>query len=186
MSSDKRTRLLSNKRIQSVADKNRFGVGAFNIFDMESIQAVVKAAELEKSPAIIATTEGAIEYAGHEYLAELIKLASSMSKMPLSMHLDHGKDMNIIRNCIKLGYSSVMIDASHFPWEKNIQVTKKVVTMCHKKGITVEAEIGTIGGVEDNVSARKIILTEPGEAKEFAQRTGCDTLAIWDEAIAGV
>ncbi|HII72467.1 TPA: class II fructose-bisphosphate aldolase family protein [Candidatus Woesearchaeota archaeon] len=172
------SRLLTNKRIQTVAQQHHFGVGAFNVFDMESIQAVVRAAELERSPAIIATTEGAIEYAGHEFLAEMISLAAKRSDMPLTMHLDHGKDMKIIRDCIKFGYSSVMIDASHYPWEKNIQVTKKVVDMCHKKGMSVEAELGTIGGVEDKVSTRHIILTEPGEAKEFAQRTGCDTLAV--------
>ncbi len=170
--------MLSNKKLQSVAQKNHFGIGAFNVYNMESVQSVICAAEAEKSPVIIATTEGAIEYAGHKALANIIKVASEESKVPLSMHLDHGKDLNIIRRCIKLGYSSIMIDASHFEFEKNIRITKKVVDMCHKKGISVEAELGTIGGVEDKVSARKIILTEPEDAKAFVDATGCDTLAV--------
>jgi fructose-bisphosphate aldolase class II len=170
--------LLTNKQLQSKAEKGHYAVGAFNVYDMESVQAVVKAAELENSPAIIATTEGAIEYAGHEFLAMLIKLAASKSKMPFSMHLDHGKDMNIIKNCIKLGYTSVMIDASRFDFNKNIETTRKVVAMAHKKGVSVEAELGTIGGVEDSVSAKQIILTDPRDAKEFAEKTGCDTLAV--------
>jgi len=170
--------LLTNKQLQSKAEKGHYAVGAFNVYDMESVQAVVKAAELENSPAIIATTEGAIEYAGHEFLAMLIKLAASKSKMPFSMHLDHGKDMDIIKNCIKLGYTSVMIDASRFDFNKNIETTRKVVAMAHKKGVSVEAELGTIGGVEDSVSAKQIILTDPRDAKEFAEKTGCDTLAV--------
>jgi fructose-bisphosphate aldolase class II len=170
--------LLTNKKIQSIAEKGHYAVGAFNVYDMESVQAVVKAAELENSPAIIATTEGAIEYAGHEFLAMLIKLAAERSKMPFTMHLDHGKDMEIIKNCLKLGYTSVMIDASHFDFKKNIEVTRKVVTMAHKKGASVEAELGTIGGVEDSVSSKNILLTDPRDAKEFVEKTGCDTLAI--------
>ncbi|MBI5881351.1 class II fructose-1,6-bisphosphate aldolase [archaeon] len=170
--------LLTNKQLQSKAEKGHYAVGAFNVYDMESVQAVVKAAELESSPAIIATTEGAIEYAGHEFLAMLIKLAASKSKMPFSMHLDHGKDMDIIKNCIKLGYTSVMIDAPHFDFNKNIETTRKVVAMAHKRGVSVEAELGTIGGVEDSVSTKQIILTDPRDAKEFAEKTGCDTLAV--------
>jgi fructose-bisphosphate aldolase class II len=108
----------------------------------------------------------------------LIKLATSKSKLPFSMHLDHGKDINIIKNCIKLGYTSVMIDASHFDFNKNIETTRKVVAMAHKRGVSVEAELGTIGGVEDSVSARHIMLTDPRDAKEFVERAGCDTLAV--------
>lgn len=170
--------IVTNKQIQQKAEKGRYAVGAFNIYDMESIQSVVKAAELERSPAIIATTEGAIEYAGHEFLAELIDLATKRSNIPFTMHLDHGKDMAIIRNCIRLGYSSVMIDASHLPFKENIRTTKNVVAMAHRKGVSVEAELGTIGGVEDSVSAKQILLTHPLDAKEFVEKTGCDTLAV--------
>jgi fructose-bisphosphate aldolase class II len=170
--------LITNKAIQKSAENGKYGVGAFNIYDMESIQAVVRAAEAEKSPAIIATTEGAIEYAGHEVLSKMIRLIAEKSKMPFTMHLDHGKDMEIIRNCIKFGYTSVMIDGSHFDFRKNIDITRKVVALAHKKGATVEAELGTIGGVEDSVSSKNILLTQPLDAKEFAEKTGCDTLAI--------
>lgn len=170
--------LETNKKLQTIATKNKYAVGAFNVYDMESVQAVVKAAELERSPAIIATTEGAIEYAGHEFLAELIELATKKSKIQYSMHLDHGQDMNIIKNCITLGYTSVMIDASKYEFKKNIQIVKNVVALAHKKGVSVEAELGTIGGVEDSVSAKQILLTDSHDAKEFVEKTGCDTLAV--------
>ena len=170
--------LTTNKVIQRFAEKRGFAVGAFNVYDMESVQAVVRAAELEKSPAIIATTEGAIEYAGHRMLAGIIKSLTKDSGIPFSLHLDHGKDMRIIKDCIKLGYTSVMIDASHHDLYRNIQITRKVVEMAHRKGISVEAELGTIGGVEDNVSSRKIVFTDPAAAKGFVDETGCDTLAV--------
>ncbi len=170
--------LITNKKLQATAQKKHYGFGAFNIYDMESIQSVVRAAEKVKSPAIIATTEGAISYAGHKFLVDIIKLAAGKSKIPFSMHLDHGKDMEIIKNCIKLGYTSVMIDASSKPFADNIRTTKKVITIAHKKGVSVEAELGTIGGVEDSVSAKQILLTDPQDAKEFVERTGCDMLAI--------
>jgi fructose-bisphosphate aldolase, class II len=170
--------LVTNKALQQVAQKRKYAVGAFNVYDMESVQSVVKAAELERSPAIIATSEGAIEYAGHEFIADLIRLAAEKSRMPFSMHLDHGKDMKIIKDCIRLGYTSVMIDASKHEFKDNIRMTRKVVGMAHRKGVSVEAELGTIGGVEDNVSAKTIILTEPDDAKEFVGKTGCDTLAV--------
>jgi len=176
--SSKIPNLLTNKKIQQVADKNHFGVGAFNVYNMESAQAVVRAAELEKSPAIIATTEGAIEYAGHEMIASIIRNAAEKSNMPLTMHLDHGKDLSIIRKCLEIGDTSVMIDASHYELQKNMEITRKVVSWAHKKGVTVEAELGTIGGVEDKVSARTIIMTEPSDAKNFVEKTGCDTLAV--------
>ncbi len=170
--------IFTNKKLQVDAEKGHYAVGAFNVYDMESVQAVVKAAELERSPAIIATTEGAIEYAGHEFLVDLIRLASKDSKIPFSMHLDHGKDMEIIKNCIRLGYTSVMIDASHYEFNKNIEMTRKVISLAHKKGVSVEAELGTIGGVEDSVSSKNILLTDARDAKEFVDRTGCDTLAV--------
>jgi fructose-bisphosphate aldolase class II len=170
--------LTTNKKLQTAAAKRKYAVGAFNVYDMESIQSVVRAAELERSPAIVATTEGAIQYAGHEFLVDLIKLAAHKSKIPFSMHLDHGKDMNIIKDCIRLGYTSVMIDASANEFHKNISITKQVVNLAHKKGVSVEAELGTIGGVEDSVSAKRILMTEPEDAREFVQKTGCDQLAV--------
>ncbi len=170
--------LVSNKKLQSNALKGRYAVGAFNVYDMESVQSVVQAAEIEKSPAIIATTEGAIEYAGLGFIARIIELATKKSKVTYSMHLDHGESMDTIRKCIRMGYTSVMIDASHKPFKENIRTTKQVVSFAHRKGVSVEAELGTIGGVEDSVSTRKILLTEPEDAKEFVEKTGCDTLAV--------
>jgi fructose-bisphosphate aldolase class II len=170
--------LVTNKILQKKAEKGKYAVGAFNVYDLESIQSVVKAAELEKSPAIIATTEGAIEYAGHEFIAELIERAAKGKKIKFSMHLDHGRNTEIIKKCINLGYTSVMIDGSHLPFRENISTTKKIAQFAHKKGVSVEAELGTIGGAEDSVSAKKILLTNKYDAKEFVEKTGCDTLAV--------
>ena len=169
--------LANTKKILWKAHKNNYAVGHFNINNMEIVQGIVQAANNLSSPVILATSEGAIKYAGIRFLYELAKIASELSKVPVALHLDHGKDWNTIKRCIKLGYSSVMIDASHYDFMKNVKLTKKVVRLAHRKGISVEAELGTIGGVEDNVKAKKIIYTDPEKAKEFVERTGCDFLA---------
>jgi fructose-bisphosphate aldolase class II len=145
---------------------------------MEIMQGIVKAAEKLRSPVILATSEGAIKYAGMRYLFELARIASEESKVPIALHLDHGKNWHVIREAIMMGYSSVMIDASHEKFEKNIRLTRKVVELAHRKGVSVEAELGTIGGVEDSVKAKKIIYTDANFAYEFVQRTGCDFLAV--------
>ena len=160
------------------AQQGGYAVGHFNINNMEMVQAIVQAAVKLKSPVILATSEGAIQYAGMEYLYALAKTAAENSKIPIALHLDHGRDMDIIEKAIQRGYSSVMIDASHEDFEKNIALTRKVVQMAHRKGISVEAELGTIGGVEDTVKSRHILYTDPSKAQEFVQRTGCDFLAI--------
>jgi fructose-bisphosphate aldolase, class II len=173
--------LAKTKTILEKARKGRYAVGHFNINNMEIVQAIVNAAEKLKSPVILSTSEGAIKYAGLEYLYNISLIAAKLakkSKVPVALHLDHGRDMKVIRDCIKIGYSSVMIDASHKDFETNVKLTKKVVQLAHKKGISVEAELGTIGGVEDNVSAKQIIYTDPENAKEFVRRTGCDFLAV--------
>jgi fructose-bisphosphate aldolase class II len=170
--------LVTNKFLLQKANKGNYAVGAFNINNMEFLQAIINAAEKLKSPAIVQTTEGAIKYAGLVYLHSLVTTAAKYTKTPISLHLDHGRDLDIIKQCIKIGYTSVMIDGSHYDFEKNIRVTKKVVSLAHKKGVSVEAELGTIGGVEEDVSARKIIYTDPGAALEFVKRTGVDTLAV--------
>jgi len=170
--------LANTKTILKKAQKGKYAVGHFNINNMEIVQAIVAAAEKMKSPVILATSEGAIKYASIEYLYNLALTASNISKVPVALHLDHGKDMKIIKECIKLGYSSVMIDASHEDFETNIKLTKQVVQWAHKKGISVEAELGTIGGTEDLVSSKQIIYTDPKKAKEFVDRTGCDFLAV--------
>ncbi len=160
------------------AQRGSYAVGHFNINNMEMVQAIVQAGVKLKSPVILATSEGAIQYAGMEYLYALAKTAAETSKIPIALHLDHGRDMKIIENAIRIGYSSVMIDASHEEFEKNIALTKKVVQMAHRKGISVEAELGTIGGAEDTVKSRTILYTDPAKASEFVKRTGCDFLAI--------
>ncbi len=166
------------KSILQKAQQGHYAVGHFNINNMEMVQAIVRAGVKLKSPIILATSEGAIHYAGMEYLYALAKTAEENSKIPIALHLDHGRDMNIIEKAIKIGYSSVMIDASHEDFEKNIALTKKVVQRAHRKGISVEAELGTIGGVEDTVKSRNILYTDSAKAKEFVERTGCDFLAI--------
>ena len=170
--------LVDTKKILNYAHNQKYAIGHFNINNMEILQGVVQAAENLKSPIIIATSEGAINYAGINFLYNLSLTASELSNAPIALHLDHGKDPEIIRKCIKIGYSSVMIDASHYDFEKNIRLTKQIVSLAHRKGISVEAELGTIGGAEDLVSERKILYTEPDKAKEFIDRTGCDFLAI--------
>ena len=160
------------------AQRGGYAVGHFNINNMEMMQAIVNAAIKLKSPVILATSEGAIQYAGMEYLYALAKTASETNEIPIAFHLDHGRNLKIVEKAIKIGYSSVMIDASHEDFERNIALTKKVVQMAHRKGISVEAELGTIGGVEDAVKSRNILYTDPAKAQEFVQRTGCDFLAI--------
>ncbi len=170
--------LANTKKILQKAAKGNYAIAHFNINNMEILQGVVQAANNLKAPIIVSTSEGAIKYAGMNFLYDLAKTAAELSKVPIALHLDHGRDMNIIKQAIKLGYSSVMYDGSHLPFKKNIKNTKKVVKMAHKKGISVEAELGTIGGVEDSIKSRKIIYTDPEKAKEFVQKTGCDFLAV--------
>ena len=166
------------KKLLLKAQQGKYAVAHFNINNMEMVQGVVAAAKKLKAPIILATSEGALKYAGIDYLYALAKTASEQTNVPIAFHLDHGKDLKIIKQAIQKGYSSVMIDASHEGFEKNIRLTKQIVTLAHKKGIAVEAELGTIGGAEDLVSSRNIIYTDPAKAQEFVERTGCDFLAV--------
>ena len=166
------------KKLLLKAQKGKYAVAHFNINNMEMVQGVVAAANKLKAPIILATSEGALKYAGMDYLYALVKTAAERSDVPIALHLDHGKDMKIIKQAIRKGYSSVMVDASHEDFEKNIRLTRQVVALAHRKGIAVEAELGTIGGAEDLVSSRNIIYTDPEKAQEFVERTGCDFLAV--------
>jgi fructose-bisphosphate aldolase, class II len=170
--------LANTKNILQKANRGNYAVGHFNINNMEIMQGVVQAAVNLKSPVLLSTSEGAIKYAGINFLHCLATTASELVKVPIALHLDHGRDLEIIKRCIKLGYSSVMFDGSNLDFEKNVKVTSMVVKLAHKKGISVEAELGTIGGAEDNIKSRKIILVDPKKVKEFVDRTGCDFLAI--------
>src|SRR3989344_5092423 len=166
------------KKLLQKAQQGKYAVAHFNINNLEIVQGVAAAAVKLKAPIILATSEGALKYAGMDYLYAIAKTASELSNVPIALHLDHGKDLRIIKQAIQKGYSSVMIDASHENFEKNIRLTKQVAALAHKKGISVEAELGTIGGAEDLVSSRNIIYTDPAKAKEFVERTGCDILAV--------
>lgn len=171
--------LTTTKKILARADRDGYAVGAFNINNLEMAKSIIEAAVESRSPVIIQTSEGAIEYAGMDYLVALIRTAAK-APVPVAMHLDHGKDLKVIRRAIKSGYTSIMIDASSLPFRENVAKTKKVVGWAHAKGISVEAEIGAIKGIEDlvSVSEKEAFFTDPAEAAEFAKLTGCDSLAI--------
>lgn len=156
-----------------------YAVGAFNCNNMEIVQAIINAAKAEKSPVIIQASQGAIKYAGLEYITALVKVASNCS-IPTVLHLDHGTDFNQVMRCLRAGFTSVMIDGSKYPLEENIELTKRVVEIAHAMGATVEGELGRIGGVEDQVrvSEREVLLTDPEEAVRFVEETGIDALAI--------
>ena len=170
--------LVAMKSLLDKANKNNYAVGAFNVNNLEILEAIIRAAESQKSPVIIQTSEGAISYAGLKVLFSMIKTAVDDAKIPAAIHLDHGRNLSLIKKCINIGYTSVMIDSSHFEFEENIKMTKKVVSLASKKNVSVEAELGTIGGAEESVVSRKIIYTDPSAAKEFVNRTGIDALAV--------
>ncbi|MBN2880448.1 class II fructose-1,6-bisphosphate aldolase [Candidatus Woesearchaeota archaeon] len=170
--------LVTMKKILAKANKEGYAVGAFNINNMEILQGVIKAGENLKSPLIISCSEGAIEYAGIDYLINLVTTAAKLTKIPIALHLDHGKNFKIIKQCIDKGFTSIMIDASHYDFKENVKLTKRAVALARKKGVTVEAEIGKLSGVEDLVSERRGIYTDPAEAFEFVKQTKVDALAI--------
>jgi fructose-bisphosphate aldolase class II len=162
------------------AQQGRYAVGAFNCNNMEIVQAIVTAAAAEKSPVIIQASQGAIKYAGVEYIATLTKIAADQVNVPVALHLDHGSSFAQVMQCARYGFSSVMIDGSKFSLEENIALTKKVIEAVRLLGISVEAELGKIGGTEDDVSVdeRDALFTDPAEAEHFVKETGVDALAI--------
>ncbi|MEG2583514.1 MAG: class II fructose-1,6-bisphosphate aldolase, partial [Oscillospiraceae bacterium] len=172
--------LVTGLEILKDAHKNGYAVGAFNVVNMEMLQAVIAAAEAEKSPVFIQTTEGALKYAGFGYLSAMITYAANNASVPVAFHLDHGGSFETAIKCVRNGWSSVMIDGSHLPLEGNIEVTKKVVEAAHFCGVSVEAELGRLGGIEDNISVdeKDARFTNPAEAKKFVDETGVDYLAI--------
>ncbi|MEM2202508.1 MAG: class II fructose-1,6-bisphosphate aldolase [Candidatus Bathyarchaeia archaeon] len=171
--------LVTNEELLKKARREAYAVGAFNIQNLESLLAVAEAAAEEKSPVIVAVTPSAIKYGGLNYLAGLIKTAAEASPVPMSLHLDHGEDLETVKKCLEAGFTSVMIDGSHLPFEENIALTKRVVDIAHQKGVSVEGELGRLAGVEEKtVEEREAVLTDPREAEEFVQRTGVDALAV--------
>ncbi len=172
--------LVTGKEIMDKAHKGGYAVGAFNVNNMEIVQAIIAAAEEEKAPVILQTSEGAIKYAGMDYLHALVKLAADKASVPVALHLDHGTTYSTIISCIANGWTSVMIDGSRFPLDENIAATNEIIKIAHACGVSVEAEIGQLGGIEDNISVdeRDARLTSPSEAKKFVDETGVDYLAI--------
>jgi len=171
--------LVTNKDLMIPARKKAYAVGAFNVNNLETVLAVAEAAAEEKSPAIVAVTPSAIKYGGLIYLSELVKTAAESSPVPLSLHLDHGEDFETCSKCVAAGFTSVMIDGSHLKFGENIALTKKVVEAAHPKGVSVEAELGRLAGVEEKtVEEKEAILTDPDSAKEFVEKTNVDALAV--------
>ena len=172
--------LVTTKEMFAKALKADYAVGAFNVNNMEIIQAIVDAAKVEQAPLILQVSAGARKYAKPVYLLKLVEAAIQDSGLDIALHLDHGEDFEICKKCVDDGFSSVMIDGSKHDFEQNIALTKQVVEYAHAKGVSVEAELGKLAGIEDNINvdARSATFTDPDEAAEFVERTGVDSLAI--------
>ena len=171
--------ITSTEMFKKALDSN-YAVGAFNVNNMEIVQGIVDAAKEEKAPLILQVSAGAREYAKPAYLLKLVEAAMIDSDLDIVLHLDHGADFDICKSCVDGGFTSVMIDGSKHPFEKNVEMTKQVVEYAHAHGVVVEAELGTLAGIEDavNVSERDAKFTNPEQAQEFVERTGVDSLAI--------
>lgn len=172
--------LVTTKEMFERSMKEHFAIGAFNINNMEFIQAITDAAEEAKSPVILQVSSSAIKYARMNYLIKMVEAAVETTTIPIALHLDHGPDFETCKKCIDAGFTSVMIDGSKYDFEENVALTKQVVDYAHSKGVVVEAELGKLAGVEDevNVAADDARYTDPDQAYEFVTRTGCDSLAI--------
>lgn len=172
--------LVSTKEMFKKSIDEKFAIGAFNINDMEFVQAIMDAAAEEKSPVILQTSSSAIKYARIPYLKKMIEAGLEEHDIPVVLHLDHGPDFETCKLCVDSGYTSVMLDGSKYDFETNIKLTKEVVDYAHAHGVVVEAELGKLAGVEDdvNVAENDAMYTDPNQAKEFVERTGCDSLAI--------
>ncbi len=172
--------LVTTKNMFEKSMKEGFAIGAFNVNNMEFIQGIVDAASEENSPVILQVSSSAIKYARINYLMKMVEAATEETNIPIALHLDHGPDFETCKMCVDAGFTSVMIDGSKYDFEENVALTKKVVEYAHSKGVVVEAELGKLAGIEDdvNVSAADAMYTDPEQAKEFVERTGCDSLAI--------
>ena len=172
--------LVNTRDMFKKAYEGGYAIGAFNVNNMEIIQGIVEGAQAQNAPLILQVSKGARAYANHTYLVKLVEAAVETSGLPIALHLDHGPDFETCKSCIDGGFSSVMFDGSHLPFEENIEQTRRVVEYAHKYNVTVEAELGRLAGVEDDVkvSAADSSYTRPDEVEEFATATGCDSLAI--------
>ena len=172
--------LVTTKEMFEKAYNGGYAIGAFNVNNMEIVQGITEAAGELKAPLILQVSKGARSYANHTYLIKLVEAALIENDIPIALHLDHGDSFELCKSCIDGGFTSVMIDASSKPFEENIAITKEVVEYAHEKGVVVEAELGTLAGIEDEVKveAGEASYTRPEEVEEFVSRTGCDSLAI--------
>ena len=172
--------LVTSKEMFEKAYKGGYAIGAFNVNNMEIIQGITGAAAKLKAPVILQVSKGARSYANRTYLMKLVEAAVIETGLPICLHLDHGDSFEICKSCIDDGFTSVMIDAASKPFAENIALTRQVVEYAHDRGVVVEAELGTLAGIEDevNVSAEDSSYTRPEEVEEFVSKTGCDSLAI--------
>ena len=173
--------LVTSKEMFEKAYKGGYAIGAFNVNNMEIVQAITEACREEKAPVILQVSKGARAYANHTYLVKLVEAAViECPEIPVVLHLDHGPDFETCRACIDGGFTSVMIDGSHFSFKENIELTEKVVEYAHAHGVVVEGELGTLEGIEDEVVVEegKSSYTRPEEVEEFVEKTGVDSLAI--------
>ena len=171
--------LVTSKKMFEQAYKNGYAIGAFNVNNMEIVQGITEACKEEKAPVILQVSKGARAYANHTYLVKLVEAAViECPEIPIVLHLDHGPDFETCKSCIDGGFTSVMIDGSAHSFKENIEVTKKVVEYAHDHGVVVEGELGTLAGIEDEVSHEEGSYTRPEEVIEFVEKTGVDSLAI--------
>ncbi|MBE7047550.1 MAG: class II fructose-1,6-bisphosphate aldolase [Ruminococcaceae bacterium] len=172
--------LVTTKEMFKKAYEGGYAIGAFNVNNMEIIQGITEAAKELNAPLILQVSAGARKYANHTYLVKLVEAAIIETDLPIALHLDHGDSFELCKSCIDGGFTSVMIDGSHLPYEENIELTKKVVEYAHARGVVVEGELGRLAGVEDdvNVSDEDASYTRPEEVIDFVTRTGVDSLAI--------
>ena len=171
--------LVTNKDLMVPARKNRYAIAAFNVQNLESSLAIAEAATEENSPVIVQITPSVIKYAGLAYISGLVKTAAQLAPVPMTMHLDHGADFDTAAKCVEAGFTSVMIDGSFLKFDENVALTKRVVGIAHPRGVSVEAELGKIAGIEErSVEEKEAILTDPKAAAEFVEKTGIDTLAV--------
>ena len=180
--------LVSGREILQAAKKGGYAVGAFNLNNMEILQAIIEAAEEEKSPVILQASQGALKYAGIEYIAGLARIAAEKATVPIALNLDHGTSFEQVVKCVRHGFTAVMIDGSQLPFEENIAIVQKVVEVAHPNNVSVEAELGKIGGVEDDivVDEREATFTNPDEAAEFAERTNVTLWLLLSEQLTGI
>jgi fructose-bisphosphate aldolase, class II len=170
--------LVTTKEMFKKAYAGKYSIGAFNINNLEILQGVIRGAKAKNSAVIIQCSAGAIKYAGPKYIQAMVNAAVDESGIDAALHLDHGPDLDTVKLCIEHGFTSVMFDGSHFDYDENVKKTKEVVEYAHAHGVVVEAELGVLAGVEDDVSADEHIYTDPDQAKNFVEKTGIDSLAI--------